>query len=404
MSKDKEQPEEVTQLLARIERAERDIEQRKSKALEVIARGEKNLKKSIADEEKRLRAEHAALQADLDRQRTDLEEREEALQTLLADRVAGFALIADAWADFEEARAEEEAFALETKSHPARGAAEQVRAKGEQLAEMRRRAKLAEWMLAFYEWHVPWLVELRDLDADASYTGTGANGAAADPAEDGDQADPARHWLSKEEYAALTPAERNQRALDRYLKARKSPWQLGRDYERYIGFLREQAGFTVTYHGIFQGLEDLGRDLLAERDGEIEVIQCKRWARSKTIHEKHIFQLLGTVLAARLEHPDKTVRGTFTTTTTLSDRAREFARLLDIRVEENEPLADYPRIKCNISRTGERIYHLPFDQQYDTTIIEPDRGERFVATVAEAEALGYRRAWRWRAGHAAAAG
>ena len=170
------------------------------------------------------------------------------------------------------------------------------------------------------------------------------------------------------------------------------------DYERYIGYLREQAGFRVTYHGIFQGLEDLGRDLLAERDNEIEVIQCKRWALTKTIHEKHIFQLLGTVLAARLEHPDKTVRGTFTTTTTLSDRAREFARLLDIRVEENEPLADYPRIKCNLSRTGERIYHLPFDQQYDTTVITPDTGELGASTVAEAEAAGFRRAWRWRSG------
>jgi hypothetical protein len=141
---------------------------------------------------------------------------------------------------------------------------------------------------------------------------------------------------------------------------------------------------------------------LAERNGEIEVIQCKRWATTKTIHEKHIFQLLGTVLAARLEQPDKIVRGTFTTTTTLSDRAREFARLLDIRVEENEPLADYPRIKCNISRAGERIYHLPFDQQYDTTVIEPERGECFVATVAEAEALGFRRAWRWKAAQATA--
>ena len=71
-------------------------------------------------------------------------------------------------------------------------------------------------------------------------------------------------------------------------------------------------------------------------------------------------------------------------------------RLLDIHVEENEPLADYPRIKCNVSRTGERIYHLPFDQQYDTTVVEPTRGERYVATAVEAEELGFRRAWRWR--------
>lgn len=52
--------------------------------------------------------------------------------------------------------------------------------------------------------------------------------------------------------------------------------------------------------------------------------------------------------------------------------AREFARLLDIKVEESFPLADYPRIKCNIARrTDERIYNLPFDQQYDSTVVEP---------------------------------
>jgi hypothetical protein len=138
--------------------------------------------------------------------------------------------------------------------------------------------------------------------------------------------------------------------------------------------------------------------VIAERDGEIEVIQCKRWAQHKVIHEKHVFQLFGTVVALRIERPQARVRGTFVTTTSLSERAREFARQLDIGVQEQFPLADYPRIKCNVARAnGERIYHLPFDQQYDTTVIEPERGERFVATIAEAEQLGFRRAWRWHA-------
>ena len=71
------------------------------------------------------------------------------------------------------------------------------------------------------------------------------------------------------------------------------------------------------------------------------------------------------------------------------------------RVEKNFPLGDYRRIKCNIARRGgERIYHLPFDQQYDTTVIESARGECYVATAGEAEQLGFRRAWRWRGGDA----
>ena len=261
------------------------------------------------------------------------------------------------------------------------------------MADLRRRMKLAEYLTSLYEFHFPWLGEFRDVEAELDYV------AAAGDDEAGE--DPASRFLSKDEWAALAPADRHQLALERYLHSRQTPWQVGRDYERYVGYLREQAGCTVTYHGIVKGFEDLGRDLLAERDGAIEVIQCKRWAQHKVIHEKHVFQLFGTMVAAQIENPGKTVIGTFTTTTALSDRAREFAKVLEIRVEENFPLADYPRIKCNIARRGgERIYHLPFDQQYDSTVIEASRSELYAATCAEAEAAGFRRAWRWRGAEA----
>ena len=35
------------------------------------------------------------------------------------------------------------------------------------------------------------------------------------------------------------------------------------------------------------------------------------------------------------------------------------------------------------------------DQQYDTAIIEPHKGEFYAMTVAEAEKAGFRRAFRW---------
>jgi hypothetical protein len=47
-------------------------------------------------------------------------------------------------------------------------------------------------------------------------------------------------------------------------------------------------------------------------------------------------------------------------------------------------------------RDGEKIYHLPFDQQYDRTKIRPGTGEKYAYTVAEAENDGFRRAWKWR--------
>ena len=147
--------------------------------------------------------------------------------------------------------------------------------------------------------------------------------------------------------------------------ARKSRWQLGRDYERYIGYLRERAGYTVTYHGIAEGLDDLGRDLIAERDGTIEVVQCKRWSRRKRIHEKHVFQLFGTVVLARIETPRPGGHRHIHDHHHAFPDAARFADHSTSRVEEQVPLEDYPRIKCNIAR--ERRADLPpaFDQQYD---------------------------------------
>jgi hypothetical protein len=94
------------------------------------------------------------------------------------------------------------------------------------------------------------------------------------------------------------------------------------------------------------------------------------------------------------------LRPIFFTSTSLSDKAKEMAKALSIEVVENEPLGNFPRIKCNISsgeRGGEiKIYHLPMDQQYDRTIIGNRPGEFFAFTVQEAEDAGFRRAFKHR--------
>lgn len=56
---------------------------------------------------------------------------------------------------------------------------------------------------------------------------------------------------------------------------------------------------------------------------------------------------------------------------------------------------EFPRIKCNIGKDGEKIYHLPFDQKYDRTIIDKNKGEFFATTVAEAVEHGFRRAKKY---------
>lgn len=162
----------------------------------------------------------------------------------------------------------------------------------------------------------------------------------------------------------------------------------------------EQANYLVEYTGIQDKKKDKdkGRDLICKEFagmGDTLIVQAKCWAAKKTIFEKHIFQLFGTVFEYKRKHPGEVVRGVFVTTTKLDDFARECAKELGIDVEENYKLRkDFPMIKCNISSSGEKIYHLPFDQQYDKVKIDK-QGEFLALTVKEAEAAGFRRAMRW---------
>ena len=48
-------------------------------------------------------------------------------------------------------------------------------------------------------------------------------------------------------------------------------------------------------------------------------------------------------------------------------------------------------IKGNISNKGEKIYHMPGQRYYDSTIITPSKGERWFCSEAEAQAAGWRK-------------
>jgi hypothetical protein len=80
----------------------------------------------------------------------------------------------------------------------------------------------------------------------------------------------------------------------------------------------------------------------------------------------------------------------------LSDQAREFAHHLGVELKENIVIPPYPTIKCNVNpSTGERIFHLPFDQQYDNIVIGDVAGEMYATSVEEAVKKGFRHAYRW---------
>jgi hypothetical protein len=332
------------------------------------------------------------------------------INKLIEEKTKGFPWLADAISQYHELRDSKISEFLERKLRPALSSAERVReiAKEKRISE--KKFRVTRNLIKYYETLFPWLPEFVGEDIDElveSLTQENSRGISQD--------DPVKFYLTKGEYEKLSVTERNQKALDRYWSKKKSSWELGRDYERYVGYLYENAGFRVYYQGIEAGLEDLGRDLIAKRNGEVKVIQCKYWSQYKTIHEKHICQLFGTTLKYWLEQKkilrkrqkqflaslvkkDK-ISGVFVTSTNLSDIAKDFAVELGIQVKDKFPLEEYPSIKCNISkRTGEKIYHLPMDQQYDRTLVEKDRDECYVGTVADAEKLGFRRAWRWSGG------
>jgi hypothetical protein len=182
-----------------------------------------------------------------------------------------------------------------------------------------------------------------------------------------DTRDRVEDWVSPEEYQKLSVSERNQLALDRYKKRNKSKWEIGMEYELYIGYVLRKDGFFIRQFGIESGLNDLGRDIIAEKahlDGSrsIYIIQCKNWSKGKELHENVVCQLYGTTLEYQIQHRhfvNTKIIPLLVTTTELSDTAKEFAKRLGV-VVKIVPLGDYPMIKCNID-SG--IYHLPFDSR-----------------------------------------
>jgi len=211
----------------------------------------------------------------------------------------------------------------------------------------------------------------------------------------------------------ISAAEKAQKALDEFKVRKLSKLEVGRLYERYIGYLYEEEDWTVTFKGIVDGFDDLGRDLICVRGDEHLIVQAKCWSKHKIIHERHVYQLhastlhyrmslrktlreaYGQRIAKEMMKPiNKNLKSVICTTTELSDTADEVVEYLGKAMEHRrEPLVkNYPMIKCNVSKkNGSRLYHLPFDPAYDTIIIGNNEGEEYVETVAEAETLGFKR-------------
>lgn len=339
----------------------------------------------------------------------NLREVEQGIAKIVEEKSKGFPWISDVIAGYLEARDLKIAEFLDNKLRPGVASAARVREIAKEKRILKKELLITKSFIKYYEALFPWLQDYIDEDLDSILLQV----QKAEQERD-EEKDPVEMYVTPAQYKSLSSTERNQLALDRYWKRNKSSWEIGRVYERYIGYQYEKQGYKVQYQGIEKGLEDLGRDLICTRNGEIEIIQCKYWSKlkNKKIHEKHINQLFGTTVKYIIDEQktkkqdhfalfpvllkSTNIKAKIVTSVELTPTAKEFAEALGIEISENYELKDYPCIKCNISKlNGERIYHLPFDQQYDSTIIEYDQGEFYANTVAEAEEKGFRRAWRW---------
>ena len=134
--------------------------------------------------------------------------------------------------------------------------------------------------LKIFDEHFPEYAEIREHILDSEE-------ALFETSEDGDKTDRVRKFLTAAEYERLDETSRNQLALDKYISRNHSQQEIGRLYERYLGYLWESRGWEVQFIGLVDGFEDLGRDLICKKENAVEIIQAKNWASHKTIHEKH---------------------------------------------------------------------------------------------------------------------
>lgn len=246
----------------------------------------------------------------------------------------------------------------------------------QEVRQIKAQARVHENLVQFYEGLFPELTALKE-------------GEVPTLAEVNISQEHGKDFMSAQEWDELDDTARSQLALERYCARKKAKWEIGLEYERYCGWRFEERGWQVEYHGAVRGLNDLGRDLIARKDGKIYVVQCKYWADHKEIHEKHVFQTFGTMMALRLDEPELFIRAKLMTSTKLSERAKRFAQVLKIELTEEDKIQPFPRIKCN---AASMIYHLPFDQAYDRL----KTGYFYCWTVKEAEGKGFRRAWKWK--------
>jgi hypothetical protein len=185
-----------------------------------------NLSKS--EELSELRRTHSRTLEAVELQYNKLLDHMRAMDKIFGERKIQFPWLSSAIADLHAMEAERDAQVLETEKHAATKAASVVREHGSKRREAERQSRLLRYRAEYYEKLFPWITD---------YVGDDVPDEAVDlsgsPTELGD--DPVKRWLTDADYQNLSNTEKNQRALNRWKAAPRSRWEVGRDYERFIG-------------------------------------------------------------------------------------------------------------------------------------------------------------------------
>lgn len=316
----------------------------------------------------------------------ELEEKVLLQQKLFEEKTKGFPWVAEAYSRSQVQKIDLLVSYLLNKKNPSIKGSDVVKELKYKIKDLEKELFIHKGIIEYYTSLFPWLTEFLEAPDDAIRM-------VQQPITEKEE-DAAKEYLTGAEWESLSRSEKFQLALDRYWQRHKSNWEIGRAFERYIGYCYEMDGWDVEFVGAIKGLEDMGRDLICKKEGTLQIVQCKYWASEKIIHEKHIFQLFGSCVQYHLENNIQPL-GVFVASCSLSETAKKCASYLGIEISENIKMEQFPCIKCNVGKDKEKIYHLPFDQMYDRVKIDTQKGECYCSTVAEAEALGFRRAFRW---------
>lgn len=190
----------------------------------------------------------------------------------------------------------------------------------------------------------------------------------------------------------VTPADdrtsRDEFNLNRWWQNIATGQHIGQMFEHSVGWQLALQSWDVDLFGARMGLNDMGRDIIASRRNVKMVAQCKY--TSAPIAAASIYYLYGSAIDWKREHNfGGWLDIAFFSHSEFMPDARAAAERLNVTLYEDYPFHPFPAVKCHINREGRRLYHLPWQQNYRRTILNPSNGDCLTWWVWEAAQLGF---------------